>query len=549
MFITANVTEGERYTVSFVRVSGDTVLPMSNIQKMVLVKPGNVFSRALLELTTDSITTVLGNIGYAHAEVNPVPTVDREKHTVAIDFVVAPGPRVQVRRIVFKGNANTADEVLRREMRQFESAWYSQAMIDRSKVRLQRTGFFETVDIETPAVPGQPDLVDVVITVKERNAGSFIFGVGYSQLGGVITSVSLQQNNFLGTGNRFAVALQKNDYSKSINFSYLDPYFTEDGISVGYNLSYSDYSQSTTSTARYGSGNAAAEAIFGVPLSENTSITAALGIARNQITTTDGITPPSVSDYLVETMGDREYNILGTGNCDGNVDTPDTVCYGSNRLWTVNTWTFRSGWAFDTRNNYLFPSRGTLSQVQGELSLPGSDLEYYRLEYNLEYYLPIARWLIIKAGTELGYGDSYGNTGNAGLPFFKNFYAGGPGSVRGFRANTLGPNYQYGSNTSSVQPLGGAIKTVGTFEFYLPKLLDAPGARISTFIDYGNVFGTHDDPEINQYRFSLDKFRISTGIALQWQSPMGPISISYALPIRKEDGDQIERLQFTFGQQ
>ncbi|MFA6984746.1 MAG: outer membrane protein assembly factor BamA, partial [Arenimonas sp.] len=385
MFITANVTEGEKYKISEVKVSGETVIPQEDVEKMVLVKPGDFFSRALLELTTDSISLMLGNIGYAFAEVTPIPEVNREDHTVGINFLVKPGPRVTVRRIVFKGNANTADTVMRREMRQFEGAWYSQAMIDRSKIRLQRTGFFETVEIETPEVAGHKDQVDIVVTVKERNAGSFVFGLGYSQNAGIVTSIQLQQSNFLGTGNRFSIGVQNNSYSKSISFSYLDPYFTDDGISVGYNLSYSDYSQSTTSTARYGSGNAAGEVSFGVPLSENTGITAALGLMRNQVTTFDGSTPQVVINYLVDTLGDRErfggFDFVSPDN-DNNPATPSedddgitgldpTHTPDLQRQWTINAWTTRLGWAVDTRNDYLLPTRGMLNRLQAEIALPG----------------------------------------------------------------------------------------------------------------------------------------------------------------------------------
>jgi outer membrane protein insertion porin family len=578
MFVTANVTEGEKYKIADVKVSGETVLPQETVEGMVLVKKDQFFSRALIELTTDSISTVLGNIGYAFAEVTPIPEIDRTAHTVALNFVVKPGPRVTVRRVVFKGNANTADEVLRREMRQFESSWYSQAMIDRSKIRLQRTGFFETVEIETPEVEGHKDQVDLVITVKERNAGSFIFGLGYSQNAGVVTSISLSQNNFLGTGNRFSIALQNNSYSKSISFGYLDPYFTDAGVTVGYNLSYSDYNRSTTTTARYGSGNAAGEVTFGIPLSENTSVSTALGIFRNQVTTYDGSTPPEVINYLVSTLGDRFREGGGTfpsGDDDFDPTTPSTdddgdpgldpdiFQLGFSRVWVINAWTARFGWSLDTRNDYLLPSRGMLNRVSAEVALPGSDLEYYRLSYDFEYYRPLADWLIGKASLSLGYGDAYGDTSKAtcfaqfdplrgyepvqssaygcGLPFFKNFYAGGPGSVRGFAQNTLGPNTTFGG-FSRVQPLGGPVKATGSFEFYFPKLLGGPGTRISAFLDYGNVFARTGD-------FSLSSFRVTTGLALQWQSPVGPISISYALPIRKEDGDEIERLQFTFGNQ
>ncbi len=547
MFVTANVTEGDIYKISEVKVSGETILPQEQIEAMVLIKPGQTFSRALLELTTDSITTILSNIGYASAEVTPVPDINREDHTVGINFVVKPGPRMTVRRIIFKGNEHTADEVLRREMRQFESAWYSQAAIDRSKVRLQRTGFFESVDIETPPVGGSKDQLDVVVTVKERNAGSFTFGIGYSQNGGLITSIQLQQNNFLGTGNRFTVGVQNNQFSRSVNFSWLDPYFTDDGVSVGYNLNYSTFDQAASNTSRFTSSNAAGEATFGIPLSESTSVNASLGLSRNQITTSDGSTPPSVIDYLVQTLGDRArfpVVIIPTDTDNDPTTPPVPVTFtGGARRWTINSATSRFGWARDTRNDFLLPTRGVLNRLQAEVALPGSDLEYYRINYDFEYYWPVARWLIMKSAVSLGYGDSYGKTGNAGLPFFKFFFAGGPGSVRGFTANTLGPSTDFGGFRFP-QPLGGSVKTIGTFEFFLPQLLGkgGGGTRISTFIDYGNVYASTSD-------FSVKQFRAAGGLALQWQSPVGPISISYAVPIRSEKTDQVERLQFTFGNQ
>jgi outer membrane protein insertion porin family len=589
MYVTANISEGEQYKIKEVKVTGDTVLPQETVDAMVMTPAGTVFSRALVEGTTNAIAMVLSNIGYAFAEVTPVPEVDREKHEVSINYVVKPGPRVTVRRIVFKGNASTADEVMRREMRQFEGQFYSQAMIDRSKVRLRRLGYFETVEFETPQVAGVKDQVDVEVTVKERNAGSFVFGVGYSQNAGIVTSISLSQNNFLGSGNKFAVGLQRNNYSKSINFSYVDPYFTDDGVSVGYSLSYSDYSNTTTSTARYGSGNAAGEVQFGFPVSENVGVSTAFGIFRNELTTYDGSTPPSVIHYLVQTLGDRarfggfevpdgdDDGVAGNDTDDDGVPglDPPTQIPGTQRQWVINAWTARANWGYDSRNDYLMPSAGMLHRVAAEVALPGSDLEYFRLSYDFEHYWhpSFAPWVILKSAVSLGYGDSYGDTHNAqclsfaqsgapvpgssdacGLPFFKNFFAGGPGSVRGFTANTLGPTTNFGG-FSQVQPLGGAVKTIGTFEFYFPRILNGmQGSRISAFVDYGNVFARPGEFEFNQ-------FRISTGIALQWQSPVGPISISYAIPIdyaRECKGgvfypacapDDIERLQFTFGNQ
>ncbi len=255
MFVTANVTEGKVYKVADVKVSGDTIVPKADVEKLVLIKPGNTFSRQLLTATNDRITAMLGNIGYAFAEVNPIPEISRDNQEISIDFAVTPGPRVQVRRIEVKGNVRTADEVLRRELRQFENAWYSQAALDRSKIRLQRLGFFDTVEMETVPVAGRPDQVDVVMNVVERNSGSFVFGLGYQQLYGLTASVALSENNFLGTGNRVAVSVQNNSYAQRLSFSYTDPYFTEQGLSVGYNVSWSNYDQGNNNTARYTSKN------------------------------------------------------------------------------------------------------------------------------------------------------------------------------------------------------------------------------------------------------------------------------------------------------
>jgi outer membrane protein insertion porin family len=572
IYLSANVAEGEVYKVTSVKVSGDTVLPLEEIKKLVVVTEGSVFSRALVELSSDAIIATLGNIGYAFAQVNPVPDIDRENRTIGLNFFVEPGPRVQVRRIIFKGNTGTADEVLRREMRQFEGAWYSQAAVDRSKIRLQRLGFFEEVDIETPEVTGQADQVDVVVNVKERNSGQFTFGLGYQSAYGLITSAQLVQNNFLGTGNRFSLAIQNNSFSRQFSMGITNPYFTDDGVSLGFNVNYSDfsYSDSSANLAQYDNKITSAEVLMGIPLTETDSINLSLGIDRNQITTDDNSTPPPLIDYMVNALGDRarfpvfdidDDNDPNTppGNDDGDPSTPDTPATGGLRTWNVNAWRTQLGWQRDSRNDFLLPTRGTLNRVGAEISLPGSDLEYYRLSYSLEHYRLLFPWLGLKVAADLGYGDSYGvtadqtcfvydnfgavipgETTSCGLPFFKNYYAGGPQSVRGFETNTIGPFYAFSSDFR--QPLGGAFKTVGTFEFYFPTLFDNRGTRLAAFVDYGNVYTSPSDWEAKT-------LRISSGLSLQWQSPLGPIAISYAIPIQRERTDELERLQFTFGGQ
>jgi len=547
MFISAGLTEGEQYKVSTVQVSGDTVLPKEQIEKLVLVKPEQFFSRRLLEISSDAITATLGNVGYAFAQVNTIPDVDRDKKTVGINLQVVPGPRVNVRHIVFKGNSRSGDEVLRREMRQFEGSWYSQAAIDRSKIRLQQLGYFETVDVETQPVAGSSDQVDVVYNVKETTSGSFVFGLGFSQLSGLTTQVQLSQNNFLGSGNRISVQANRNDYLQRYDFSFVNPYFTDSGVSLGYNLWWKEFDNSNFNTASYSSTSGAAQMVLGVPITETDTVTALLGIDSNQIFAFPGSTPDVIIDYI-DALGQR----------------------------TFHTWRTQIGWARNSIDNSFTPSRGMYQRIAAEVALPGSTVEYYKLTYDISKFWPLSRHLVLNTRAELGYGDSYGaasvrdicfiapteanpnpvptpqesctptspdyvRTLTAdGLPFFENFYAGGVRSVRGFRDNTLGPRAAPFVGSSFTQPLGGALKTVGSVEMFFPTLLNTPAARVSAFIDVGNVYKDFES-------FDANELRASTGVSLMWRSPMGPISISYAFPLRKLDNDQVERLQFTFG--
>jgi outer membrane protein insertion porin family len=540
MFLTANVREGEVYKIAETKVTGDTIISQEEIEKLVIVRPGDTFSRRLLEATSDAMISVLGNVGYAFANVTPIPEVDREKREVKINFYVEPGKRVYVRRIQFKGNTRTADEVLRREMRQFEGMWYSQAAIDRSKVRLQRLGYFSDVNIETPAVSGTDDQVDVEVNVTETTSGSFTFGLGYSQVSGLITSASVVQNNFLGTGNRVGVTVQNNNYSRRLDLSYLDPYFTDDGVSLGYNLVYRELDQRDFNVANYTSDNGQLQAVFGVPLTETDTIGVSLGVDYNTITTIPGFTPQPLVDYI-DALNER----------------------------TFHAWRTELSWARDSRNAYFNPTRGTFQRVSAEITLPGSTVEYYKLYYQFARYWPLNRHLIMLTAAEIGYGDSYENavsrdicetadpdvqanctpdsetylrtvTAN-GLPFFENFYAGGVRSIRGFEDNTLGPT-SVASLSSFRQPLGGSLKTTGTVEMIFPTLFDTDQTRVSAFLDFGNVFADTSS-------FDVGEFRASVGVALQWQAPVGPIILNLSTPIKHGDDDQIERLQFSFGTQ
>ncbi|SOD57902.1 Beta-barrel assembly machine subunit BamA, partial [Pseudoxanthomonas wuyuanensis] len=403
-----------------------------------------------------------------------------------------------------------------------------------------RLGYFETVDVETPAVPGTNDQVDVVYNVKETTSGSFTFGLGYSQSYGLTASTELSQNNFLGSGNRAAVSAARSSYQEKYGFSFVNPYFTDDGVSLGYNLSWSQIDYSDYNTAYYATTNASAKAILGLPITENDTISLSLGIDSNQVSTYSGYTPQAIIDYI-DAIGQR----------------------------TFHAWRGELGWARDTRNDYFMPTNGLYQRVSAELALPGSTAEYYKLNYEFSKYWPLGSAVVLNTRLDLGYGDSYGKSATrnlcysdadtapsdpcsessadyvktvtaSGLPFYENFYAGGTRSVRGFTDNTLGPRSEATYYYSDGQPLGGSLKTTGALELYFPKLFKSNAARVSAFMDVGNVFDGVDN-------FQTSELRASAGVALLWRAPVGPISISYAFPLRKQDGDEIERLQFTFG--
>ncbi|MFB9068740.1 outer membrane protein assembly factor BamA [Pseudofulvimonas gallinarii] len=538
IYITTSIREGEIYTVKDVRLTGELVLEKETLEGMVRIKPGEVYSRAKIERTSDTITAVLGNIGYAFAEVTPIPDVNRDTREVGLTFLVSPGKRVYVRRVVFKGNTRTQDEVLRREMRQFEGAWFSQAAVDRSRIRLQRLGYFENVEIETPRVPGSEDLIDVEVSVEERPTGAFQFGVGYSQLQGIITNLSVEQNNFLGTGNRAAVNLQNNRYYKQMDLSYTNPYVTDDGLSIGYNASYRELDFGEQNLAAYSTDTAEFNVYFGLPLTETDTVSMSLGIDSTRIDAIPGLTPDFMFDYLLRVAAAND-----------NLDQR-----------TFHAWRLEAGWSRDSRNRFFNPTRGGFQQVGAEIVLPGSTQEYYKLYYRFGRYFPVNSWLTLLASGDIGYGDGYGNAvpirdctpliddpGTVGreepcsegsrLPFFENFYAGGVRSIRGFEDNSLGPrDPQYG------RPIGGAFRTIGTVEAILPTPFRqaADSTRISWFVDFGNVYPSVRDWEARE-------FRISTGLSFQWRAPVGPIVLNFSYPIQKDRNDEVERFQFTFG--
>jgi outer membrane protein insertion porin family len=502
IYVTVNVTEGDVYRVSDIKLAGDLVVAPEELYPLVQISRGEPFSRKKVVQSSERVTRKLGDEGYAFANVNSSPQVDEEKKTVALTFYVDPGRRVYVRRINFKGNAKTRDEVLRREFRQMESAWFSGEQVKRSRERLQRLGYFETVTIETPAVAGSADQVDVETTVKERPGGTLSAGIGYSQSQGVLFNASIVQDNFLGTGKRVALAFNNSDVNTIYALSYTNPYFTPEGISRGFTVRYRSTDFTELTTSQYLTDVLIGGVNFGVPITETDRINFTFDINNTQLKLGSG-----ASDEL------REF-----------VDT-----YGDEYL----DFDFGVSWARDSRDRAVFPTTGALQRLYAETTLPGSDLTYWKVGYSHRRYFPLTKAFTLALNAELGYGDGYGDT--AELPFFEHFYAGGYGTVRGYKLYSLGPK------DSTGRAYGGNMKLVGNVEllFPLPVKTFAESVRLATFFDVGNVFLDS---------FDAGDLRYSAGVGATWMSPLGALTISAAKALNEKDGDETEVFQFQLGQ-
>jgi outer membrane protein insertion porin family len=505
VYITVNISEGERYRVGEVKLAGDLVVAESELFPLIQISREEEFSRKKVTQTTAKIVERLGDEGYAFANVNAIPEVQEKTRTVNLTFFVDPGKRVYVRRVNFKGNTKTADEVLRREMRQMEGAWIATSKVKRSQTRLERLGFFESVNVETPAVPGTTDQVDMNFTVVERASGALMAGVGYAQTQGLIFNVSVTQENFLGTGKRVQLIFNNSQVLETYVFSYTNPYWTVDGVSRGFDLYKRSIDANEANIADYTTDRLGGNLTFGIPINEFDRVNFALGIENVDIKT--GVDPSNVVEDFITREGD-EYTLFP----------------------------LVASWAHDTRNRAIFPDRGVLQRVSGEVDLPGGDLTYFRLTYAHEWYRPLTEDLTLHLSGEVGYGDGFGSTEE--LPFFENFFAGGIRSVRGFKDNTLGPRDDQGD------PIGGNVKLVGSMEVVspLPFVKDSKGVRVSAFVDVGSVYDTYGEENVD-----LGKLRVSTGIAGTWFSPLGPLSVSLALPVKKESDDEEQAFQFTLG--
>ncbi len=522
IYITVNVTEGPQYTVSDVKLAGQLLVPEAELKKLITVKPGEVFVRDRLTETTKNIGDRLGNDGYAFANVNAVPELDKDKGTVAFTLFVDPGRRVYVNRVNVAGNTKTRDEVVRREIRQMEGAFYDAGKINLSRDRLNRLGYFNEVNIETPGVSGTTDQVDVNVSVTEKSTGNIMLGAGFSSSEGLVLSGSVSQSNVFGTGNRVAAQINSGSVNTVYSLSFTNPYYTLDGISLGYDLYRRDVdSSSLDNVSKYKTSTYGVGMRFGFPINERDSISLGLTLENTSITV-DPYDPLVVGS--VETPYQRFVDPAGEVR-DGKRD--DTTV----RLDT--------SWARDTRNNYLFPTKGMMTRVSAEIGTPIGSLEYYKLSFQHQQYFPLGKSFTLMLNGELGYGDGLG--GNS-LPFYKNFYAGGNSSVRGFKNGTLGPKDINGD------ALGGTQRIVGNAELFfpLPGLKDDKSLRMSAFVDGGASFGPYDSEGLSK-DFALGDLRYSAGVAVLWVSPLGPLKFSLAQPIVSKDRDQTEVFQFTLG--
>ncbi|OGT77305.1 MAG: outer membrane protein assembly factor BamA [Gammaproteobacteria bacterium RIFCSPLOWO2_02_FULL_56_15] len=513
IYITINITEGEQYMVNDVKLAGEFLLPEDLLFPFIMVRRGELFSRRNATDTSEALTMRLGHEGYAFANVNYIPDINEEDKTVGLTFFVDPGKRVYVRRVNFTGNTRTRDEVLRREMRQMEGAWISTPSVERGKVRLQRLGYFEEdeINVETPAVPGTVDQVDVNYTVEEKPFGNFMAGLGYSQGQGLIVQTSVTQDNFLGSGKRISFAFNNSDYNRIFSVGYLNPYYTVDGISRGFNAKYSETNGIDLNITAFDNRVFGGGVSFGIPISENNSIFTSLDYENTTIMA-DGFFANEVLSFC--------QNEGGPGDCKFDVL----------RL--------SAGFAYDSRNKAIFPDWGMMHRVSAEVGAPswGNSLEFYKMTYRAQWFRPIYRRIIFSLRGEAGYGNAYGNTDT--YPFFENFYAGGPKSIRGFEENTLGPR------DSSGNPLGGNVKFTGGAEviFPVPFIEKADNVRLSAFLDAGNVYGIAEDVD-------LGKIRYSVGVGAIWMSPFGMVSVSLAKPYGVQPQDRTQQFQFSFGTQ
>ena len=508
VYITIGISEGPQYTVSDVKLAGEMLIPQAEALKLVKMKTGEVFSRARLTESTKAISDRLGDDGYAFANVNAVPELDKGKRKVAFTFFVDPGRRVYVRRINVAGNTRTRDEVIRREMRQLEGGWYSANSITKSKQRIDRLGYFTEVNVETPSVPGATDQVDLNVSVVEKPTGNILLGAGYGTEG-VVFSGGVTQQNVFGSGNHLGVQVNTSKINTVYSLSFTQPYWTIDGVSRGFDIYKRNLDPTSLSLGQYRTSTLGGLLRFGVPFTDIDTVSFGIGyestsidVFRNCDPTVCIDSPLRILNY-VDTFGTENKAVLG------NI-----------------------GWGRDTRDSAIYPTSGAITRAFVETGLPGGTLQFYKVNAQHQRYFPLTRDFTLYVNADVGYGNGLGGKP---LPFFRNYYVGGVSSLRGFYAATAGPKDANGD------PIGGSKKMVGSTEllFPFPGLRNDKSVRIGAFLDAGMTG--------ESYAFS--ELRAAAGMSVLWVSPFGPIKLSAAQPFRSQAGDKTQIFQFTFGSQ
>lgn len=564
IFIEIGIDEGEQFKFGETKFLGDALFENKDLQALQFYKTGETYSQAKSNAVKQLLLRKYGNAGYYFTEVNVVPEINAESKTVDLNYYINPGQQITVRRINFSGNVKTADEVLRRELRQMEGALASNEKIDLSKVRLERTGFFKTVDIKPVRVPNAPDQVDLDVKVEEQHSGTSTIAVGYSQGSGVTYQLGLSQTNFMGTGNRVAIDLSRSETMDYYNLSILDPYFTIDGVSRGYNLYFRETKLSDNySVNNYVTDSVGGSLTFGYPLDENQSVSATMNVDKTKVTT-----GPYVSTYIRDYLLDNGGKATGQRSyCDGvyaNVGTqekPEFACtidpknpnstgkvvdYDSEFNAEFLTYNLNLSWMYNTLDRPVFPTQGVYHRLGLDVAVPGSDVEYQKLTYDAQAYLPLWKGFVLRGYGKLGYGND--------LPFYKNFFAGGYGSVRGYDINTLGPRYpsvmfdEEGTTKDKryYEEVGGNALVQGGVELVLPLPVKGDWARQirpAMFIEGAQVF----DTKSTEYDFDFKEMRYSAGIGFTWITMIGPLSLSYAYPLNDKAGDETKNIQFEIG--